>query len=147
MARRGWNTVAGEVVLADGAAVLQTAGMAAPGQRRRLAWHRCSAPAPYGASNKRSATLTSAAANGWGGRDKDRAVALGVQQQATARQSNTAAHKASSSRGVHAAGARVEAGRSWRGSMAARGGRGDEAMARAFKQWVRLTGGPSPLFI
>jgi hypothetical protein len=35
----------------------------------------------------------------------------------------------------------------WRGSMAAHGGRGDEAMACAFKWWVRLTGGPSPLLI
>jgi hypothetical protein len=35
----------------------------------------------------------------------------------------------------------------WRGGMAARGERGDEAMARAFKRWVRLTGGPSPLLI
>jgi hypothetical protein len=34
----------------------------------------------------------------------------------------------------------------WRGGVAARGERGDEAMARAFKRWVRLTGGPSPLF-
>jgi hypothetical protein len=30
--------------------------------------------------------------------------------------------------------------------VAARGEHGDEAMARAFKRWVRLTGGPSPLF-
>jgi hypothetical protein len=35
----------------------------------------------------------------------------------------------------------------WRGGMAVRGERGDEAMARAFKRWVRLTGGPSPLLI
>jgi hypothetical protein len=55
--------------------------------------------------------------------------------------------EASNSRGVHGAGARVEAGGRWRGSVAARGGRGDEAMACAFKRWVRLTGRPSPLFI
>jgi hypothetical protein len=42
---------------------------------------------------------------------------------------------------------RVEVDGRWRGSMAARGGRGDEAMARTFKRWVRLTGGPSPLLI
>jgi hypothetical protein len=35
----------------------------------------------------------------------------------------------------------------WRGGVAARGERGDEAMVRAFKWWVRLTGGPSPLLI
>jgi hypothetical protein len=35
----------------------------------------------------------------------------------------------------------------WHDSMTVRGGRGDEAMARAFKRWVRLTGGPSPLLI
>jgi hypothetical protein len=34
----------------------------------------------------------------------------------------------------------------WCGGVAARGERGDEAMARAFKRWVRLTGRPSPLF-
>jgi hypothetical protein len=34
----------------------------------------------------------------------------------------------------------------WRGSVAARGEHSDEAMARAFKRWVRLTGGPSPPF-
>jgi hypothetical protein len=45
-ARRGQNAVADEVVLAGGAAALQMAGMAAPGPRRRLAWHRCSARAP-----------------------------------------------------------------------------------------------------
>jgi hypothetical protein len=55
--------------------------------------------------------------------------------------------EASNSCGVHAAGARVEAGGRWRGSMAMRGGCGDEAMVHAFKRWVRLTGGPSPLLI
>jgi hypothetical protein len=35
----------------------------------------------------------------------------------------------------------------WHGGVAARGERGDEAMARAFKRWVRLTRGPSPLLI
>jgi hypothetical protein len=35
----------------------------------------------------------------------------------------------------------------WRGGVATRGERGDEAMARVFKRWVRLTGGPSPLLI
>jgi hypothetical protein len=35
----------------------------------------------------------------------------------------------------------------WRGGVAARGERGDETMARAFKRWVRLIGGPSPLLI
>jgi hypothetical protein len=35
----------------------------------------------------------------------------------------------------------------WRGGVAARGERGDKAMARAFKRWGRLTGGPSPLLI
>jgi hypothetical protein len=35
----------------------------------------------------------------------------------------------------------------WRGGVAARGERGDEAMARVFKRWVRLTGRPSPLLI
>jgi hypothetical protein len=34
----------------------------------------------------------------------------------------------------------------WRGGVAARGESGDEAMARAFKRWVRLTDRPSPLF-
>jgi hypothetical protein len=34
----------------------------------------------------------------------------------------------------------------WHGGLATRGERGDEVMARAFKWWVRLTGGPSPLF-
>jgi hypothetical protein len=35
----------------------------------------------------------------------------------------------------------------WHGAVAVRDERGDEAMARAFKRWVRLTGGPSPLLI
>jgi hypothetical protein len=35
----------------------------------------------------------------------------------------------------------------WRGGVATRGEHGDEAMARAFKRWVRLTGRPSPLLI
>jgi hypothetical protein len=35
----------------------------------------------------------------------------------------------------------------WCGGMATHGERGDEAMARAFKRWVRLTDGPSPLLI
>jgi hypothetical protein len=35
----------------------------------------------------------------------------------------------------------------WHGGVAARGECGDEAMARAFKRWLRLTGGPSPLLI
>jgi hypothetical protein len=39
----------------------------------------------------------------------------------------------------------VEVGGRWRGSVATRGERGDEATTRAFKQWVRLTGGPSPI--
>jgi hypothetical protein len=43
--------------------------------------------------------------------------------------------------------AAVEVGGRWHGSVAARGERGDEAMAHTFKRWVRLTGGPSPLFI
>jgi hypothetical protein len=55
--------------------------------------------------------------------------------------------EASNSCGMLAAGARVEAGGRWRGSVATRGGCGDEAMAHAFKRWVRLTGGPSPLLI
>jgi hypothetical protein len=41
----------------------------------------------------------------------------------------------------------VGVGGRWRGGVAARGERGDEAMARAFKRWVRLIGGPSPLLI
>jgi hypothetical protein len=41
---------------------------------------------------------------------------------------------------------RVGVGGRWRGGMAAHGERGDEAMVHAFKRWVRLTGGPSPLF-
>jgi hypothetical protein len=43
--------------------------------------------------------------------------------------------------------ASVEVGGGWSSSVAARGKHGDEAMACAFKRWVRLTGGPSPLFI
>jgi hypothetical protein len=41
----------------------------------------------------------------------------------------------------------VEDGRRWCSSMAAHGERGDEATARAFKRWVRLTGGPSLFLI
>jgi hypothetical protein len=55
--------------------------------------------------------------------------------------------EASNSCGVHAAGAHVEASGRWRGSMATCGGCGDDAMAHAFKRWVRLTCGPSPLLI
>jgi hypothetical protein len=36
----------------------------------------------------------------------------------------------------------VEFGRRWRGTVAARGERGDEATTRAFKRWVRLIGRP-----
>jgi hypothetical protein len=39
----------------------------------------------------------------------------------------------------------VEVSKRWHNSMAVCGEHGDEATARAFKLWVRLTGGPSPI--
>jgi hypothetical protein len=39
----------------------------------------------------------------------------------------------------------VEVSGRWCGSIAMHGEHGDEATALAFKRWVRLTGGPSPI--
>jgi hypothetical protein len=39
----------------------------------------------------------------------------------------------------------MEVGGRWCGSVATRGEHGDEATAQAFKRWVRLTSGPSPI--
>jgi hypothetical protein len=39
----------------------------------------------------------------------------------------------------------VEVSGRWRDSVAACGEHCDEATVRAFKRWVRLTGGPSPI--
>jgi hypothetical protein len=128
--------------------------------RKSAEWsERCAGPMrrSWRLKRERSRGVLSPMAGGIGGRycaQTERAEVGSRASQGEIGLASTTAHGrqwigTTSARGQRRAEHGVEhvgVGGRWRGGMAARGERCDEAMACAFKRWVRLAGGPSPRF-